>query len=132
ENPVSGPYEAPDPILAQGLVIEYLEFKEANSYEYRDYFAKLVKDASDKSVVTLAYGKNSKYLMDTEYLDGLGDMPYYPYRKPGYANGWKYGTPIQKKNKLLLQELDTRSWVGAQYDEVRQDWMGAGKTPERW
>lgn len=132
ENPVSGPYEAPDPILGQGLVIEYLEFKEANSYEYRDYFAKLAKEASDKSVITLAYGKNSKYLMDTEYLDGLGDMPYYPYRKPGYANGWKYGTPIQKKNKLLLQELDTRSWVGAQYDEVRQDWMGAGDTPDRW
>lgn len=121
------PYQTP------GALLDYREFREAGSWDLRDGYAGTLKQAIGKPVVALSYNApvNENFLR-TKHLDASGDMTYYPYRNPGYSLAWLPGDGFKYHNKMFLQELDLRSWVGARYDEVYQMWIGAGLTPQSW
>lgn len=128
-----GKMEEGTPYVNPGQLQDYREFKEKGTWDLRDGYAKAVKEAIGKPVVALAYNAPiSRDFLQTKYLDATGDMPYYPYRNPGYASSWLPGDGYKHHQKMLLQELDFRSWVGSNYDEVYQMWIGAGMTPESW
>lgn len=128
-----GKMEDGTPYVKSGSLQDYREFKEKGTWDLRDGYAKAVKEAIGKPVVALSYNAPiSKDFLHTKYLDASGDMSYYPYRNPGYALSWLPGDGYRYHGKMLLQELDFRSWVGSRYDEVYQMWIGAGLTPESW
>lgn len=121
------------PYLNPGPLQDYREFKEQGSWDLRDGYAKVVKEAIGKPVVTLCYNAPvNKDFLETKYLDASGDMSYYPYRAAGYALSWLPGDGYAYHHKMMMQELDFRSWLGGTYDEVYQMWIGAGLTPESW
>lgn len=121
------PYQNPSQLQ------DYREFKEESSWELRDGYAKVLKEAIGKPVVTLCYNAPiSRYFLNTKYLDASGDMSYYPYRAQGYALSWLPGDGYAYHHKMMMQEFDLRSWVSGTYDEVYQMWIGAGMTPEAW
>lgn len=121
------------PYATAGALSDYREFREAGSWDLRDGYAGVLKENIGKPVVTISYNApvNENFL-STKHLDASGDMTYYPYRNPGYSLSWLPGDGFKYHNKMFLQELDLRSWVGARYDEVYQMWIGAGLDPENW
>lgn len=124
---VQKPYNNP------GALLDYREFKDEGSWSLRDGYAKVLKENIGKPVVALSYNAPiSKNFLTTKYLDGSGDMTYYPYRNPGYALGWLPGDGYKYHHKMFLQEVDLRSYVGSRYGGVYQTWIGAGETPESW
>jgi len=128
-----GKMESGTPYVNPGQLQDYREFKEKGTWDLRDGYAKAVKEAIGKPVVALCYNAPvNKDFLQTKYLDASGDMSYYPYRNPGYALSWLPGDGYKYHHKMMMQELDFRSWVGARYDEVYQMWIGAGLTPETW
>jgi len=125
--------EAQKPYNNPGPLLDYREFKDEGCWSLRDSYAKVLKENIGKPVVALSYNAPvSKNFLTTEYLDGSGDMTYYPYRNPGYALGWLPGDGYKYHHKMFLQEVDLRSYVGSRYGGVYQTWIGAGSTPEIW
>jgi len=128
--------EAQKPFQNPGALLDYREFKDEGSWSLRDGYAKILKENIGKPVVTLSYNAPvSQNFLYTKYLDGSGDMTYYPYRNPGYALGWLPGDGYKYHHKIFLQEVDLRSYVGSRYGStgsVYQTWIGAGLTPETW
>lgn len=121
------PYQTPGPLL------DYREFKDEGSWSLRDGYARVLKENIGKPVFALSYNAPvSKNFLTTKYLDGSGDMTYYPYRNPGYALGWLPGDGYKYHQKMFLQEVDLRSYVGSRYPGIQQMWIGAGLTPETW
>jgi len=121
------PYQNPGPLL------DYREFKDEGTWSLRDGYAKALKENIGKPVVALSYDAPvSQNFLATKYLDGAGDMTYYPYRNPGYALGWLPGDGFKYHHKMFMQEVDLRSYVGSRYGGVYQTWIGAGLTPETW
>jgi hypothetical protein len=121
------PYQNP------GALLDYREFKDEGTWSLRDGYAGVLKAAIGKPVVALSYNApTSENFLHTKYLDGSGDMAYYPYRNPGYALGWARGDGFRLHHKMFLQEIDLRSFVGSRYDEIYQMWVGAGDTPDEW
>ncbi len=121
------------PYQTAGALSDYREFREEGSWDLRDGYAGILKEAIGKPVVALSYNApvNENFLR-TKHLDASGDMTYYPYRNPGYSLAWLPGDGFKYHNKMFLQEMDLRSWVGARYDEVYQMWIGSGENPESW
>lgn len=121
------PYQNPGPLL------DYREFKDEGSWSLRDGYARVLKENIGKPVFALSYNAPvSKNFLPAKYLDGSGDMTYYPYRNPGYALGWLPGDGFKYHGKMFLQEVDLRSYVGSRYNSIQQSWIGAGLTPESW
>ena len=125
------------PYLSGGPLADYREFTEEESWELRDYFAGLVKQAAEKDVFTIAYGIPPDYyfkpFLRTKNLDAAGSMSYYPYRNPGCSPAYRPESSFPLYSKLFFQELDLRSWTSApEFGEVYQVWIGAGDTVERW
>lgn len=116
-----------------GLRPLYGEFKEEASWQFRDELAGVLKRGMDRPLLALAYATPvARHLYTAKHLDGTGTMTYYPFRNPGHAIGFNPGNGAGLHGKLIFQEIDLRSWVGSQYREVYQRWIGAGDTPERW
>ena len=133
EKPSS--YEQLPPHLELGPLVEYRIFKEEKALDLVDHFAGVVKESAGKPVVVMTYGYGrifTKNFFATKNLDIAANMTYYPYRNLGYTLGWRQNNAFNLHSKLLLQEVDFRSWVGSKYDEVRQMWMGIGESPDEW
>ena len=128
--------EAQKPYNNPGPLLDYREFKDEGTWSLRDGYAKALKENIGKPVVTLSYDAPvSRNFLTTKYLDGAGDMTYYPYRNNGYALGWLPGDGYKYHHKKFMQEVDLRSYVGSRYGaagSVYQTWIGAGLTPEAW
>jgi hypothetical protein len=128
--------EAQKPYNNPGPLLDYREFKDEGSWSLRDGYAKALKENIGKPVVALSYDAPvSQNFLSTKYLDGAGDMTYYPYRNNGYALGWLPGDGFKYHHKKFMQEVDLRSYVGSRYGAagtVYQTWIGAGLTPESW
>lgn len=120
-------------IYTSGLHPLYGEFKEESTWAFRDEVAGILKTGMERPVLALTYGTPpTQYFYTSKHLDGAGTMTYYPFRNPGHAIGFNPGNGAPRHGKLIFQEIDLRSWVGSQYKEVYQRWIGAGDTPERW
>jgi len=125
--------EALKPYQTSGPLLDYREFKDEGSWSLRDGYARAVKEGIGKPVVALAYNSPiSKYFLPSQYVDGSGAMTYYPYRNPGYSVGWFPGDGYKYHQKMFLQEVDLRSYIGSRYPGIQQTWIGAGLTPETW
>lgn len=128
--------EAQKPYNNPGPLLDYREFKDEGTWSLRDGYAKTLKENIGKPVVALSYDAPvSQNFLSTKYLDGAGDMTYYPYRNNGYALGWLPGDGFKYHHKKFMQEVDLRSYVGSRYGAtgtVYQTWIGAGLTPESW
>lgn len=128
-----GDQEAKPPYLDPGPEADYREFREDATWQLRDYFAGVAKQSIGKPVIALCYGSPpSSAFLRANNLDGCGSMAYYPYRVPGYATGWKPLSSFNLHSKLFFEEIDLRSWVGDSHDEIYEQWVGRGDTPERW
>lgn len=135
-SPIPGSVEKETPFLSPGLSMAYREFQAMNSWETKDYFAGVAKEASGKPVITSAYGLPGEYefwpLGQLKNLDASSFMSYYPFRSPGCAAGVKGEGTFRLYHKLGIQELDLRSWTSEACDEVYEMWEGTGLTPDTW
>ncbi|MBI3921799.1 MAG: beta-galactosidase [Armatimonadetes bacterium] len=128
--------EAEPPYLTPGPSIDFRECVENATWDLRDHFAGILKQAAGKPVITLAYGNPDGYyfhdFLRLKNLDASGSMSYYPFRNPGYDAGYRPENSFVLHGKLFFQELDLRSWTSEEYEEVYQAWIGAGRSPETW
>ncbi len=121
------------PYQTTGPLMDYREFKDEGTWSLRDGYARVLKENIGKPVVALTYNSPiSKYFLPSQYVDGSGAMTYYPYRNPGYSLGWFPGDGYKYHQKMFLQEVDLRSYVGSRYPGIQQTWIGGGLTPETW
>ncbi|MGM0491305.1 MAG: beta-galactosidase [Armatimonadota bacterium] len=120
------PYQGPSPDL------DYRTFAEDQTWTLRDRLAQAAKEAIGRPIFTLAYSAGSDGIFDTEHLDVVGHMSYYPYRRAGLPAGYDISDAYALHGKMFIQELDLRSWVGSVYPEVYQTWIGAGLKPDEF
>lgn len=130
--------ESETPYVLPGPVSDYRRFATEATWKLRDFYAGVCKKAAGKDIVTLTYVGGDynvfgSHFLDLSNLDIFGYMTYYPYRNPGYPLGFLVPTFPQGRPRMLFQEIDLRSWVGAVYgDDIYQTWIGAGLDPREW
>ena len=124
--------EQQTPYQAVGLDADYRQFQWDASWEVRDDFAGVVKEAAGKPVFTTAYGLPVEYefwsLAKMKYLDAATTAAWYPFRLPGYAVGAKYEGSASFHNKLIIQELDLRTYASESFDAVYEQWISDALT----
>lgn len=107
--------------------VDHTRFQMEQGMVLRDEFAKAFKEAMGKSVVTLAWalgggrGQGTETIfMPSKNLDVLVAQPTYARRLPGYVGGMR-NVPItsyKEHGKLLIKELDFRTWIRNNRDET--------------
>ncbi len=110
--------------------IDYREFKEARMWQNAGRFARLFKEVfgEDKFAMTYCMGggwkKNFKAFYDCGFDAFVPQASYYN-RLPGLSGGVNMvDGSFLKHKKLVVAELDTRSWVRSIYNEVNNMALG--------
>ncbi len=106
--------------------VDYREFKEARIWQNAGRFAKLFKEVfgEDKFAMTYCMGggwkKNFRAFYDCGF-DAFVPQASYFNRSLGLSGGVNMvDASFLKHNKMVIAELDTRSWVRCRYTEVTE------------
>lgn len=121
-------------------IADYREFMVGQGMRIRELFARTFKEVmgQDKLGITwqLGGGKGAgsyTVFLPSDVLDIMVPQPAYEMRTPGYYGG--ISAPLagyHYHNKLLVKELDLRTWLRAGGAEVYNQRLGAAMTPEWW
>lgn len=122
--------------LGGGPHVDYYQFRHEDGWRMKNHWATEFKKTIGKDVIALTYASHgylNRGLAASSAIDICSELSYYPYRYPGYSIDLQISRTPLHFGKMIWQEMDVRSWVGSCYpQEVKQRWIGAGRSPERW
>lgn len=120
---------------------DYHEFRTWRMWRIKEILAATAKQAAGKKIIALTWHMgggmtgNFEPLFNSTALDGCIAQPGYQYRFPGYINGFSWITDsFAKAGKLIIKEMDTRSWIRETYrgDEIASMKISTPMTPEHF
>lgn len=121
-------------------VVDYREFIAAQGMIIREYFARVFKEEMGENMLAMTWqlggGRaHASYttFLQSDILDILVPQPSYEMRVPGYYGG--ISAPLagyRYHNKLLVKELDLRTWLRAGGPEILNQRLGAAMNPADW
>jgi hypothetical protein len=118
---------------------DYQDMMDARTWEIQDYFVGIVKDAIGRPIIGITYKMGDGWsggfetFLQSRHLDFCVPQPAYEYRLPGYIGG--IISPYESlalKNKIMLKELDLRSWTRGIYNEVGTIRISAATSAEEF
>lgn len=121
-------------------IVDYREFITAQGMKIREYFAGVFKEEMGEDMLAMTWqlggGRtHASYttFLKSDILDILIPQPSYEMRIPGYYGG--ISAPLagyRYHDKLLVKELDLRTWLRAGGPEMLNQRLSAAMTPEDW
>ena len=118
---------------------DYQDMMDARTWEIQDYFAGIVKEAIGRPVVGITWKMGGGWsggfesFLQSRHLDICVPQPAYPYRLPGHIGG--IVSPYESlafKNKIMLKELDLRTWTRGIHNEVNTMRLSAATSAEEF
>ena len=135
--PIMTPIRPSDtPFLGPGIKSDYRMFQEDEGWAIRECFARAIKEAAGKKVLTICWG-----IPDAFSANGLEKMPHLdvqvrPQSYPTRHNGFPYSVHAERSYQIhkimYFNELDLRSWRSRIRDELSARWLGQITEPEAW
>jgi hypothetical protein len=130
-------------VMPRGPLPELRQFSEANAFDLRETFARVIKEEAGKKLPVGTYGmpmenQHAYYLNmarpGEKANDMITSMAFYPYRQPGFASGYHPEQSFGYHGTQFIQELDLRSYASdmAWYDELALMWCSSQPTFEDW
>ena len=124
------------PFLGPGVKSDYRMFQEEEGWTLRELFARTIKEAAGKKVLTICWG-----IPDAFSASGLEKMPHLdvqviPQNYPTRHNAYPYSLHKEESYRIhktmYFNELDLRSWRAVVPDELWAKWLGQITEPEAW